>query len=196
MDIDRVIAQAFASAAKALVMGTSPQALTRARERAFIKALTEQFRSEYAGDDIRVFSRFGRGNRRDFGTEQLLGDICVCRVDSGRTGGRQSRDFLFVADVLAQVEIELSRDWQREVQALNRLMSGSAVAKILVAALPARGSAESLETLQAPFAALPGIASLALIPHPADWDATEAAPEVWRTDGGAWLEASSAAGNE
>ena len=190
MNISRIISDSYASAAKALVMGTSPQALARARERAFVKALADRLRNEYAGDDIRVFARFGRGNRRDFGAEQLLGDVCVCHVDSGRTGGRLSRDFLYVADVLAQAEVELSRDWRREVQALNRLIVGSAAAKLLVAALPARGSAESLETLQAPFAGLPGAASLALIPHPADWESTEAAPEVWRLDGGAWVEAS------
>lgn len=195
MNISRVIDRSYASATKALVMGTSPQALARARERAFVKALAEQLRSEYAGDDIRVFSRFGRGNRRDFGTEQLLGDICVCRVNSGQSGGRQSQDFLFVAGALAQAEIELSRDWRREVEALNRLMSGSAVTKILVAALPDRGHAERLETLRAPFAALPGRASLALIPHPAEWETTEAAPEVWRLDDGAWIETSRATRN-
>lgn len=189
MNISRVIDRSYARATKTLVMGTSPQALSRARERAFVKALAVELRSEYAGDDIRVFSRFGRGNRRDFGTEQLLGDICVCRVASGQTGGRQSRDFLFVADALAQAEIELSSKWRREIQALNRLMSGSAAAKILVAALPADGRAQCLDTLQAPFAALPGAASLALIPRPADWDTTEAAPEVWRLRESAWIEA-------
>ncbi|MYD09630.1 MAG: hypothetical protein F4X02_06265 [Chloroflexi bacterium] len=190
MNISRVVDESYAIAAKALVMGTSPQALARARERAFVKALAARLRNEYAGDDIRVFSRFGRGNWREFGAEQLLSDICVCRVDSGRTGGRQSRDFLFVTEALAQAEVELSRDWRREVQALNRLIAGSAAAKLMVTALPARGSAESLETLQAPFAALPGAASLALIPHPADWETTEAAPEAWRLDEGEWIQSS------
>lgn len=189
MNIRRVIDESFAGATKALVMGTSPGALERARERAFVKTLVDQLESEYAGDDIRVFSRFGRGNRRDFGTEQLLSDICVCRVGAGQTGRRQSQDFLYVAEVLAQVEIELSREWQREIQALNRLISGSAEEKLLVAALPRRDSAETLTTLLAPFAAVPGAASLALIPQPADWDAAEAAPEVWRLDDGEWIEA-------
>lgn len=189
MDIRRVINDSYGSATKALVMGTSPQALTRARERAFVKILVDQLESEYTGDDIRVFSQFGRGNLRDFGTEQLLSDICVCRVGAGQTGGRQSQEFLYVAEVLAQVEIELSRQWRREVQALNRLISGTAADKLLVAALPGRGSAESLKTLEAPFSALPGAASLALIPHPSDWDTTEAAPEVWRLGKGEWIEA-------
>ncbi len=190
MDIRRVINESYGRAQKALVMGTSPDALARARERAFVKILAELLSSEYAGDDIRVFSQFGRGNRRDFGAEQLLSDICVCRVGAGRTGGRQSQEFLFVADVLAQVEIELSREWQRELQALNRLISGSAAEKLLVAALPGRGSAASLETLQAPFAAIPGAACLALIPHPSDWESTEAEPEVWRLDDGEWIDSS------
>ena len=190
MNTRRVIDQSFAGAIKALVMGTSPDALTRARERAFVKTLADQLQSEFAGDDIRVFSQFGRGNRRDFGAEQLLSDICVCRVGAGQTGGRQSQEFLYVAEVLAQVEIELSREWQREIQALNRLIAGSAADKLLVAALPNRGSADHLKTLQAPFAAIPGAASLALIPQPADWDATEASPQVWRLGEGDWIETS------
>ena len=189
MDFRRVIDASYALAAKALVMGTSPRALARARERAFVKSLADQLESVYSGEDIRVFSQFGRGNRRDFGTEQLLSDICVCRVSAGQTGGRQSQEFLFVADLLAQVEIELSREWRREIQALNRLISGSAADQLLVTAQPSRDSAETLNMLQAPFAALAGAASLALIPHPADWETTEAAPEVWRLVDGAWTAA-------
>ncbi len=190
MNIRRVIDDSYGKAAKALVMGTSPDALTRARERAFVKALAHQLQHEFSGDDIRVFSRFGRGNLGDFGTEQLLSDICVCRVDGARTGERQSREFLYVAEVLAQVDIELSREWRREVQALNRLIAGSAADKLLVAALPSRGSGETLATLQAPFAAISGAANLALIPHPSDWESTEAAPEVWQLNEGNWIEAS------
>ena len=190
MDIRRVIDESFRSATKALVMGTSSGALARARERAFVKALADQLHSEHAGDDIRVFSQYGRGNRREFGSEQLLSDICVCRVSSGQTGGRQSREFFHLAEVLIQVEIELSRDWRLEVQALNRLVAGSASDKLLVAALPARGSGERLSTLQAPFAAIPGAASLALIPHPSEWETVDAAPEVWRLEDGEWIESS------
>ncbi len=190
MRLQDIINRCYHAATRALVMGTSPDALARARERAFAKALVNQLSSEFAGDDIRVFSQFARGNRCDFGTERLLSDICVCRVGAGQTGGRQSQEFLFVAEVLAQVEIELSREWQREVQALNRLICGAADAKLLVAALPSRGRAESLQSLQAPFAAIPGAARLALIPHPAEWDAAEAEPEVWRLDDGEWVEAS------
>lgn len=189
MNIRRVIDDSYDKATKALVMGTSPQALTRARERAFVKSLVAQLQNEYAGDDIRVFSQYGRGNRQDFGTEQLLSDICVCRVGGGKTGGRQSEEFLYVAEALAQVEVELSREWRREIQALNRLISGSAADKLLVAALSSRGSAESLRTMESPFAAMAGAASLALIPHPADWELTEAAPEFWRLDEGEWIEA-------
>ena len=190
MRLQDIINRSYHAATRALVMGTSPDALARARERAFAKALVDQLSSEFAGDDIRVFSQFARGNRRDFGTERLLSDICVCRVGAGQTGGRQSQEFLFVAEVLAQVEIEFSREWQREVQALNRLIGGAADAKLLVAALPSRGRAESLQSLQAPFAAIPGAASLALIPHPAEWDAAEAEPEVWRLDDGEWIDSS------
>lgn len=189
MNISRLIGASYYNAAKALVMGTSPAALARARERAFVKALVEQLRGEFAGADIRVFSQFGRGNLGDFGAEQLLSDICVCRVSVGQTGGRQSQEFLYLTEALVQVEVELSRDWRRELQALNRLVAGSAAYKLLVAALPSRGKSDSLTTLERPFSAIRGAASLALIPQPADWETTEAAPEVWRLHEGKWTDA-------
>ena len=189
MNVASIINDSYRGASSALVMGTSPQSLARARERVFVKTLVDQLQGAYSDDDVRVFSEYGRGNLHDFGTEKLLSDICVCRIAEGQTVARQPEDFLYIAAMLWQIEIEFSREWQRELQAVNRLIGGSAANKLLVAALMNRASEDIMNTLKAPFAAASGEAYLALIPHPADWDLTEDRPQVWRLAEDEWVEA-------
>lgn len=189
MDIRRIINDSYREALKALVMGTSPQSLARARERVFVKALAEQLQKAYAHEDLRLFSEYGRGNAQDFGSERLLSDILLCRIAEGQTGARRPERFLYIAAILWQVEIDFSRDWRCALQAINRLKGGSGAHKLLVAALLGRDRDDDMRTLKAPFAAVDGEARLALIPHPANWDSTEERPEIWRLEEGEWIEA-------
>lgn len=167
-------------------MGTSPQALARARERAFVKSLVAEFEATFSHDDIRVFSAHGRRNFRDFGAEKLLSDITVGRVAESAASGRDPQEFCFVSELLWQIEIDFSRDWRSAIYAINRLNGGAASDKLLVGAPPPTGVDDYLETLRVPFAAGAGRAHLALIPHPAEWDSSEAAPTIWRLTQGDW----------
>ncbi len=190
MKIRRVIDDSYRSATKALVMGTSPQSLARARERAFVRSLVAELQAAFFGDDLHVFSEYGDSAACDFGTEKLAGDISVGRIGEGSASGREPESFLYLAELLWQVEIEFSRDWRRAIYAINRLNCGSAANKMLVSAIRRRGGTEDLQTLAAPFSAGKGAALLALIPHPADWDTSEDQPEVWQLADGEWIEAS------
>ena len=189
MRIRRLIENSYRSASNALVMGTSPDALARARERAFSKSLIVAFQSEYRADDIRVFSQLARGNLRDFGGEALLSDIAIARAASGQTHGREAKPFFFVAALIWQIEIDFSREWRRSVHAINRLNCGAAENKLLIIARPARGLEDMLQTLRPPFSAGTGNAWLACIPHPSDWDDSEEAPRVWRLVDEQWSDA-------
>ncbi len=186
MIIRRIIDDSYRKAVRALVMGTSPQALARARERAFVKSLVAEFQEAFSDADIRVFSAYGRRNFRDFGAEKLLSDIAVGRVAKSATGGRDSQDFHFVSELLWQVEIDFSRDWRPAIYAINRLNGGAAADKLLVGARLPRGADDYMQTLRVPFAAGGGRAHLALIPHPADWEANEATPTIWQLIDGEW----------
>ena len=148
MNVASIINDSYRGASSALVMGTSPPSLARARERVFVKTLVDQLQGAYSDDDVRVFSEYGRGNLHDFGTEKLLSDICVCRIAEGQTVARQPEDFLYIAAMLWQIEIEFSREWQRELQAVNRLIGGSAANKLLVAALMNRASEDIMNTFK------------------------------------------------
>ncbi len=185
MDINRLIRDSFQDALKSLVMGTSPAALIRARERVFIKALAEQLQAAHDGEGIRVLSAYERGNVADFGTERLLFDISVCRVALGKTAERRPEEFFYLAEVLCQIEINFSRDWREAIFAINRLNSGQAAQKLLLLARDNSGD-NLLETLKVPFAAGGGSAWLALVPHPADWGDDELGIDIWQLVDDAW----------
>jgi len=188
MDIARLIDSSFNEAVKALTMGTSPRSLARARERAFIKTLIAHLQREFAAEDIRVFAASQRGNSAEFGTNHLLYDIAVCRAEAGETAERKSEDFLYIAEALWQIEVDFSREWQSALQAINRLNCGAAADKLLIAACLSASQTRFLNTLRAPACAGPGNLYLALVPHPADWDDAEGAPQVWRMAHDAWTE--------
>ncbi|MCE2472429.1 MAG: hypothetical protein J4G18_11140 [Anaerolineae bacterium] len=56
MRLHDIINQSYRDAARALVMGTSPQARVRSRERVFIKARAKGLGAVYADEGARVFS--------------------------------------------------------------------------------------------------------------------------------------------
>ena len=188
MDIARLIEFSFNEATKVLAMGTSPGALARARERAYVKSLIARLRSEFHAEDVRVFSISQRGNAADFGTEYLLYDIAVCRIGEGETAERKAEDYLYIAEALWQIEIDFSRDWRLALQAINRLNCGAAADKLLIASCHPQGQDRFLNTLRTPAAASSSMLYLALVPHPADWDNADGAPQVWQMAEDEWVE--------
>ena len=188
MNVARLIEYSFSEATKALTMGTSQRSLARARERAFTKALIAQLRLEFEGADHRVFATTQRGNAADFGANQLLHDIAVCRIGFGKTAERKSEEFHFIAQALWQIEIDFSREWRKSLYAINRLNCGAAADKLLITSKLARSQKQFLDTLRAPSAAVAGTLYLAFVPHPADWDDDAGASQVWRIADGEWEE--------
>ncbi len=180
MDIRRLLVYSFHDARNALVMGTSAASLARARERAFIKAVTTQFVDAFAADDVRVFSPVSRANRDDFGADQLLYEIEICRVAFAEAGGRNADQFAYVCSALWQIEIEFSLDWRDAIIALNRLCCGGAENKLLIAAQRERGQDDFLATVQPVASACAGEVFLALITQPRDWDDGDGSVDVMR----------------
>ena len=188
MQIERLIEASFNQAVKALVMGTSSSSLARARERAYIKTLVAHLQNAFEGDDHRVFASSLRGNVTDFGTNHLLHDIVVCRIGNGKTAERKAQDFLFVSEALWQIEVDFSRGWRPTLYAINRLNCGAAANKLLIASQLGRSRERFMNTLREPGASCGGALYLALVPHPADWDDANGAPQVWRLSVDEWVE--------
>ena len=186
MNIQAILRDSYQRTQKALVMGTSPASLARARERAFVKALATEIEDSFEGEEFRVFSLYGRGNRADFGGEQLLFDIEVCRVAGASSAQRKKESFYIVAEALWQVEFEMSQDWRRVVFAMNRLRCGSAENKLVIAAAPGSAQDSFLKTLEPGGAGCGGKMYLATIPHPRDWDDDEDSLMICRFAEGEW----------
>ena len=182
-----MLEKSFHDAVKALTMGTSQSALIRARERAYVKTLVGHLQREFDAEDLRVFAPSQRGNAADFGTNDLLYAIAVCRIGRGATSARKSEEFLYVAEALWQIEVAFSREWRKALFGLNRLNCGAAADKLLVISAPEGGRERLLRTFRAAAAAGGGL-HLAFVPHPADWDDAAGAPEVWRLAKGDWEE--------
>lgn len=186
MIIRDILRDSYQKTLKALVMGTSPASLARARERAFVKALATQFEVHFAGEEFRIFSLYGRGNRADFGDEQLLFDIEVCQVAAASSAQRRTESFYIVAEALWQIEIDLSQDWREVVFAMNRLRCGAARNKLVIAAAPRSEQDSFLVTLEQVGAGCLGKLYLATIPHPRDWEDDEGMLMIWQFTEDEW----------
>ncbi len=184
MDIKRGLDTSYHDALRALVMGTSAAALARARERVFVKALAAQLLAGCADESARVFHCYSHDWRTIFGADDLPADICVCRMDKAETGRRQPQTFQFVAEALWFAAIDFTREKAGALRAVNRLNIGAAPNKLLILAHPQRGEAALLDMLKQPFAGETHF--LALLPHPTEWDDTQAAPAVWQLQADEW----------
>lgn len=190
MNIRHLLHYSFHDARNAMVMGTSAASLARARERAFVKAVASQLAEFFSAEDFRVFSAYGRGNRNDFGTEQLLFDIEVCRVACDTATNRKKEQFAYIRAAIWQIEIEFSHEWRDAIYALNRLACGGAENKLLITAQRKSSSDDFLATMLPPASACAGQVYLALITQPVDWGDDEGSLDVWQLDeNDAWTEA-------
>ena len=147
----------------------------------WVEALADELRTAYAGDpSVRVVQR-GSADTPELGRIDLPVDVAVWRAGSNAAPGEEG-DTTYVREVLWQVSVELGEDARETLQALNRLVLGSATSKLLVG--PQHGDATStLNILQRAAAACSGQLFLALAPLES---ASDAAPRMWRFREGRW----------
>lgn len=189
MNIQHIIKSSFNDAIKSMVMGTSPQSLARARERVWIKTLSNHLADALGEDTIRVFSATNRDNTDHFGTEQLLYDIQVCRVGITTTADKKKDELHYIQASLWQIETDFSREIHQAMYAFNRLVTGQGENKLFIGAHLKTGRNTYINTLRASAAACSGNVYLALIPHPEDWD-DDSMVDVWQFTDGDWTELS------
>lgn len=184
-DVASVICAAFEKAKGAEVRADAAGYLHRERSRLWVEALAEEFRCAYADDpSVRVFSKHHEGNRRDFLLNELLHDVSVCRVATVPAAAHK-KELLYVTEALWQIESEFARDSRQAIVDFSKLVIGSADGKLFIG--PQVTDNESFIEVFAPAAATtPGDVFLALLPHPASWDSSDAGPLLWRFSNGAW----------
>ena len=143
--------------------------LHAARSRDFVAALGDQLGALCADEpDVRVFTKHDERNRGEFGMNELLYDVTVCRtatVDSAAQGKRLH----YITAPIWHVESELAKDSRQALFDFNKLVLGAALLNLFVGPL-VHDAASFLDVLRAPAPYCAGRVFVALIPHPSEWD--------------------------
>ena len=160
--------------------GKTTQRINMYRSQNWVKALAEQFKKRYDGDsEIRIFSKNDDSNRKDFGLNELLHDVLVCKVD-GVESYVHKKKLYFIKEVLWQVESEFARNTRSLLVDFNKLVLGSAKNKLFIASQVKKGTENSfLKVLKPAAAYCTGDVYVGMIPHPGDWADTQDDIHLW-----------------
>ena len=102
-DVKQLLQDALRQAKSKPDKGSTTQQINMNRSQYWVNTLTEQFQERYEGDsEIRVFSKLNYSNRKDFGLNELLYDVLICRVDEVESS-LHKRKLCFIKEVLWQV---------------------------------------------------------------------------------------------
>ena len=169
-DVKQLLQEELRQAKSKSDKGNTTQQINMNRSRYWVNALTEQFQKRYEGDsEIRVFSKPNYSNRKDFGLNELLHDVVVCRVGEVESAVH-GKTLMFIKDVLWQVESEFAHNSRSALIDFNKLVLGSAKNKLFICSQTRKGKENSFLSVLKP-AALYCIGDIyvGMIPHPSNW---------------------------
>jgi hypothetical protein len=155
----------------------------RARSQRFVLRLAEHFRTLGKGDgSLRVLSR-QCNSLAEFGLNELLHDILVCKVE--QDGPKQP---VRISRVHWQIESEFDFRAREVVKDFNKLVLGSAENKLFVGSKTSNDT-KRLELLRGIAACCTGNVFIALLPHPRDWHLPYAGqdPSFWHLNQQQWI---------
>jgi len=179
-DVKQLLQEALKQAQSESDTGETTQKINLNRSRSWVKSLSEQFKKRYEGDsEIRVFMKSDYSNRKDFGLNELLYDILVCRVGEVESSLHKKK-LLFIMEVVWQVESEFAHNTRSALVDFNKLVLGSAKNKLFVASQVKKGTENSfLKVMQPAAGYCTGDVYVGMIPHPANWVDTENDVHLW-----------------
>jgi hypothetical protein len=165
----------------------SLQGLHQQRSSHWVRCLAHELKTLVKDEgDVRVLFRNNpdEANRSDFGLNELLYDVCICRT-AEHPSARGGRALRYVTEALWLVESEFARDSSQAVKDFNKLVIGHAENKLFIG--PRVGPADETGYLAAllPVArasAHNGASSVyaALVPHPGEWTTPDIADVTLR----------------
>jgi len=169
-DVKQLLQEALNQAQSEPDAGETTQRINLNRSRYWVKALAEQFKKRYEGDsEIRVFSKTDPSNRKDFGLNELLYDVLVCKVGEVASFVH-GKKLLFIKEVLWQVESEFAHNSRSTLADFNKLVLGSGKNKLFICSQVKKGKEKSfLSVLQPAAGYCTGDVYVGMIPHPARW---------------------------
>ena len=184
-DIITMIRNALSSAMAVQVEAGSPSGIHRKRSSNWVESLAQEFREYYKNDSVKVFSKEYKKNRADFLINELLFDVCVCRVGKVASNTHKKKLY-YVKEALWQVESEFAKDSRQALVDFNKLVLGAAKNKLFIG--PHVHDTESfINVLLPPAAACSGSVFLCLLPHPSEWHSgNDALIELFEYFDGKW----------
>ena len=139
-DVKQLLQEAFQQVQSMPDIGKTTQKINLNRSLSWVKALAEQFSKRYEGDeDIRIFAKSDFLNRKDFGLNELLHDILVCRVGEVISPVHK-KNLCFIKEVIWQVESEFAHNTRSKLIDFNKLVLGSGKNKLFVASQVKKGT--------------------------------------------------------
>ena len=179
-DVKQLLLEALQQAQSKPDTDESTQKINHNRSQYWVKALAERFQKRYEGDsEIRVFSKADPSNRKDFGLNELLHDVVVCRVGEVESSVH-GKTLMFIKDVLWQVESELAHNSRSALLDFNKLVLGSGKNKLFIASQVKKGTENSfLSVLQPAAGYCTGDVYVGMIPHPSNWSDTNNDVHLW-----------------
>ena len=179
-DVKQLLKKALQQAQSGPDTGETTQKINLNRSQSWVKALAEQFNKRYEGDtDIRIFTKSDYSNRKDFGLNELLYDILVCRVGEVESSVHKKK-LCFIKEVLWQVESEFAHNTRSTLVDFNKLVLGSGKNKLFIASQVKKGTESSfLKVLQPAAGYCIGDVYVGMIPHPVNWGNIENTVHLW-----------------
>jgi len=179
-DVKRLLQEALKQAQSEPDAGETRQKIHLNRSRSWVKAVARQLKKRYEGDsEVRVFTKSDDSHRKDFGLNEMLYDILVCRVGEVESPLHKKKLYV-IREVLWQVESELAHNTRSSLVDFNKLVLGSAENKLFIASHGRKGAEDSLlKVLQPAATHCTGDVYVGMIPHPAKWPGSGDDVHLW-----------------
>jgi hypothetical protein len=179
-DVKQLLQGALKQAQSKPKKGSTIQQINKNRSDYWVKALAKQFKKSYEGDSkIRIFSKFDSSHRKDFGLNELLYDVLVCKVGEELSPMHKNKLY-FIKEVLWQVESEFAHDSRSKLVDFNKLVLGSGKNKLFTCSHVRKGQENKfLSFLQKAANVCTGDVYVSMLPHPSKWESGDSDVHLW-----------------
>lgn len=179
MHLPDIIRTSYQKAKRVEITETDKRIRNNQRSKLWVEALAAAFRTAYARDAaVKVFSKGYAKNRDDFGINELLYDITVCKI-APVASAIHKKELFYVQEALWEVESEFARDSRQALIDFNKLVLGSAANKLFIGP-KVRDQKSFINVLIEPARFCSGNIYAAFLPHPGQWDEDDSEPEVFQ----------------
>jgi hypothetical protein len=168
LNIKQIIKDSLVVASAMPDEGTDEGIIHRNRSKHFVESLAAALREFYRAEKgLFVLSKHHGDHRLEFGLNELLYDILVCKT-AQVSSSLENEVLTFVTKAIWLVESEFARNSREAIYDFNKLVLGSSENKLFVG--PQVSDEPSfLQPLCEPAKYCDSKTYIALVPHPSDW---------------------------